>query len=277
VIWRLINSGIHPAAMNMAVDEAIMLAHGKREVPPTLRFYGWQPAAISLGYFQQGQKEIDIQECNRLGIDIVRRLTGGRGVLHEAECTYSIVVEEKDPSIPTTISASYRYFSKGLLAGLEQLGIGATMSMPREAYSHTKPKKTSASSSACFDAPSHYEITYEGRKLVGSAQVRKHGVILQHGSILLQFSAEKNAAVLGTGSLERKKTIAQMLTRRATSIEEIVGRSVGWQEVYEVMKSAFALVLGVELQEGCLSKNEVETSQQLATLKYNQSSWNMMR
>jgi lipoate-protein ligase A len=277
VIWRLINSGIHSAAMNMAVDEAIMLAHGQGEVPPTLRFYGWQPSAISLGYFQQGQKEIDIQECNRLGIDIVRRLTGGRGVLHEAELTYSIVVEEKDPSIPTTISASYRYFSKGLLAGLEQLGISAQMSMPREAYSHTKPKKPSASSSACFDAPSHYEITYGGRKLVGSAQVRKHGVILQHGSILLQFSPEKNAAVLGTGSLERKKAIAEILTRRATSIEEIVGRSVGWQEVYEVMRRAFALVLGVELQEGYLSKNEVETSQQLATLKYNQSNWNMMR
>ena len=277
MIWRLINSGIQHAAMNMAVDEAIMLAHSQGEVPPTLRFYGWQPAAISLGYFQQGKKEIDVQECSRLGIDIVRRLTGGRAVLHEAECTYSIVVQEKDPSIPPTISASYRYFSKGLLAGLEQLGISAQMNMPREVYSHTKPKKPSASSSACFDAPSHYEITYGGRKLIGSAQVRKHGVILQHGSILLQFSPEKTAAVLGAGSLERKQAIGETLNRRATSIEEIVGHRVAWQEVYDVMRKGFALVLGAELQEGYLSEKEVETSQQLAALKYNQAGWNMMR
>ncbi|MDF2634866.1 MAG: biotin/lipoate protein ligase [Pelosinus sp.] len=261
----------------MAVDEAIMLAHSQGEVPPTLRFYGWRPAAISLGYFQQGQKEIDLQECDRLGIDIVRRLTGGRAVLHEAELTYSIVVQEKEPSIPPTISASYRYFSKGLLAGLEQLGIIAQMSMPREVYSHTKPKKDVASSSACFDAPSHYEITYGGRKLVGSAQVRKHGVILQHGSLLLKFSSEKTAAVLGGGSLERKKAIGEILNRRATSIEEILGRSVEWQEVYDAMRRAFALVLGVEFKEDNLSKKEVENAQQLATLKYNQLSWNLMR
>jgi lipoate-protein ligase A len=276
MMWRVVNSGINHAAMNMAVDEAIMLAHSLGEVPPTLRFYGWQPAAVSLGYFQR-ETEIDRSECDRLGIDIVRRMTGGRAVLHEAELTYSIVVQEKEPSIPSTISASYRFFSKGLLAGLQQLGINAQMSIPREVYSQSRPQKQYPSSAACFDAPSHYEITYEGRKLVGSAQVRKHGVILQHGSILLAFSPEKMAAVLGYHSPEKKQMMTEILTRRATSMEEIMGCSVGWQNVYDAMIENFGAVIGVELQQGSLIEKEVEISTQLAALKYNQSSWNRMR
>lgn len=275
--WRLINSGLHPAAMNMAIDEAIMLAHSKGEVPPTLRFYGWQPAAVSLGYFQQERAAIDEQECSRLGVDIVRRLTGGRAVLHDEELTYSIVVQENNPSIPATISASYRYLSKGLLAGLLQLGIKAHMSMPREAYGKIDRKKTAASSPACFDAPSHYELTYEGRKLIGSAQVRKYGVVLQHGSILLQFSPEKTAAVLRAGSLEQKQAMAKILSCRATSLTEIMGRSIKREEVYNAMAKALAVSLEADLEEGCLSETEVETSRQLAAAKYNQFSWTMMR
>jgi len=276
MMWRVVNTGINHAAMNMAVDEAIMLAHSMGEVPPTLRFYGWKPAAVSLGYFQR-ETEIDRNECERLGIDIVRRLTGGRAVLHEAELTYSIVIQEKEPSIPSTISASYRFFSKGLLAGLKQLGINAQMSMPREIYSQSRPQKQYISSAACFDAPAHYEITYEGRKLVGSAQVRKHGVILQHGSILLSFYPERMAAVLGFDALEKRQKMVEILTRRATSMEEIMGRSVSWQEVYDAMLGTFGSVIGVELQQGSLIEKEVETSKQLAALKYNQSSWNRVR
>lgn len=277
MMWRVVNSGINHAAMNMAIDEAIMVAHSLGEVSPTLRFYGWQPAAVSLGYFQREATAIDRSECERLGIDIVRRLTGGRAVLHEAELTYSIVVQEREPFIPPTISASYRFFSKGLLAGLKHLGIHAQMNMPREVYSQSHEPRHSSSSSACFDAPSHYEITYEGRKLVGSAQVRRQGVILQHGSILLAFSPERMAAVLGFHSPEKKQRMIEILTRRATSLEEIVGRSIGWQEVYDAMLETFGSAVGVDLKQGCLTEKEVETSKQLAASKYNQSSWNRMR
>jgi lipoate-protein ligase A len=261
--------------MNMAIDEAIMLAHSLGEVPPTVRFYSWQPAAVSLGYFQK-ETEINWSECERLGIDIVRRLTGGRAVLHDAELTYSIIVQEKESFIPPTISASYQFFSKGLLAGLKQLGINAQMSMPREVYSQSRPQKQYPSA-ACFDAPSRYEITYDGRKLVGSAQVRKSGVILQHGSILLAFSPEKMAAVLSFPSSEKRERMSELLTHRATSIEEIMGRSVGWQEVYDAMTENFGVAIGASLQQGSLTENEIETSKQLAALKYNRSSWNKMR
>ncbi len=103
--WRVLDTGINDAAMNMAIDEAIMLAHRGGEVPPTLRFYGWNPAAVSLGYFQKAEAAIDLGKCEQLGINVVRRLTGGRSVLHETELTYSIAVKADYPLIPQTITA----------------------------------------------------------------------------------------------------------------------------------------------------------------------------
>jgi len=272
--WRVVDSGLGSAAANMAIDEAILTAHAAGEVPPTLRFYGWQPAAVSLGYFQRAAEEINLAECRARGFDIVRRLTGGRAVLHDAELTYSLVVREDYPAIPQTITASYCYFSGGLLAGLRQLGLDARMSIPRAAYGQSKKQPASA---ACFDAPSHYEITVEGRKLVGSAQVRKNGVILQHGSVLLRFSAEDVAAVLRLPSPEMRGPLAEMLRRRATSVEEALGRRVEWQEVCGVMAQAFGPALGVEFETAGLTDGEAALSEQLAANKYSQDSWNLLR
>lgn len=272
--WRVINSGMDAAATNMAIDEAILLAHSAGKVPPTLRFYGWQSAAVSLGYFQRAMSEIDLERCTERNIDVVRRLTGGRAVLHDAELTYSIVVQEDYPSIPKTITASYRYFSEGLLASLEALGIEAKMTVPVAAYGH---RKKQPASSACFDAPSHYEVTVNGRKLVGSAQVRKNGVILQHGSVLLRFSAEKLVELLRLPSLEKREETTQMLKGRATSIEEVLGRPVSWQEVYQSMPEAFESALGITLVNSQLTEEEQVISAQLAATKYSQDCWNKLR
>jgi lipoate-protein ligase A len=272
--WRIINSGLADAATNMAVDEAILLAHSAGKVPPTLRFYGWQPAAVSLGYFQRAMSEIDLDTCRDRGIDVVRRLTGGRAVLHDAELTYSIVVNEDDPLIPKTITASYRYFSSGLLAGLESLGVKAQMTVPVSAYGQ---RKKQSASSACFDAPSHYEVTVEGRKLIGSAQVRKNGVILQHGSVLLRFCAERFVELLRLSSTEKREQTIQMLKQRAISLEEILARNVEWQEVYRPMPEAFGSALGIELVTGELTEEEQRVSKELASTKYNQDHWNMLR
>ena len=272
--WRIINSGFANAATNMAVDEAILLAHSAGKVPPTLRFYGWQPAAVSLGYFQRARSEIDFEQCKERNIDVVRRLTGGRAVLHDAELTYSIVVQEDNPLIPKTITASYRYFSNGLLAGLEELGIQAQMTVPAAAYGQRKKQPASA---ACFDAPSHYEVTVEGRKLAGSAQVRKNGVILQHGSLLLRFSAEQFVELLRLQSAEKRQQTVQMLKSRATSIEEVLGRPVTWQDVYRPMPAAFESALRIKLVNAELTEEEEAVSGELAAAKYSQDSWKMLR
>ncbi len=272
--WRVINSGVAYAATNMAVDESILIAHSTGQVPPTIRFYGWRPAAVSIGYFQKAAAEIDLDECKRRGIDVVRRLTGGRAVLHDCELTYSIVVKEDYPSLPPTITASYCYLSGGLLKGLQQLGVAAEMSIPRGAYGQRAKLPASA---ACFDAPSHYELTYERRKLVGSAQVRKQGVILQHGSILIRFSAETMAGILRMPSAEERERTREMLSLRATSLEEILGRSVSWDEVYSVLPESFAASLDIDIESGELTAQERETAGRLAADKYSQDHWNLRR
>jgi lipoate-protein ligase A len=272
--WRVINSGIAAAATNMAVDEAMLLAHSNGEVPPTLRFYGWKPAAVSIGYFQKAESQIDLQACQARGFDVVRRLTGGRAVLHDGELTYSIVVKEDYPFLPKTITASYRYLSEGLLLGLKQLGVAVKMTIPLSTYGQ---KVKQVSSAACFDAPSHYEITYEGRKLVGSAQVRKQGVVLQHGSILIRFSPETVAAILQLPSAQLRERTAALLKKRAVSLDEILGRPIGFAELSAALIPAFSLALGVTFESGELTSQEQATSLRLAEEKYSQRSWNQLR
>lgn len=275
VNWRIVDTGIQNGAMNMAIDEAILTAHAEGKVPPTLRFYGWSPAALTLGYFQKAGSEVDIEACARQGIDVVRRLTGGRAVLHDSELTYSIVVRENDPLIPKTITASYRYFSQGLLAGLAHLGIAARMSMPAAAYGQVKNKRHS--SAACFDSPSHYEITCEGRKLVGSAQVRKSGVILQHGSILLDCSPEKLVSTFKLPSAEKRLLMAEMLSRRVTSIRQIKGEAVSREELRDAISAEFGKALGIELKSDDLTGEERKTAECLMQNKYGTNEWNLLR
>lgn len=203
--WRLLFDQPSHAAWNMAADEAMLVALSNGEILPTLRFYGWNPPAVSIGYFQKLNTEIDIAACAEQGIDVVRRLTGGRAVLHEAELTYSLVVREDTPNIPTSVTESYLFFSRAIVAGLQQLGVTAQMQQPEPQRRQIR----SVSSAACFDAPSHYEITVGGRKLVGSAQVRRDGVLLQHGSILLTLYPEHQPSGSVTGSYQQNYTRQQ--------------------------------------------------------------------
>ena len=271
--WRLINSGFQSAAHNMATDEAIMQAYAAKLVPPTIRFYGWQPAAVSIGYFQHGEREINFAACQEQGIDVVRRLTGGRAVLHAKELTYSIIVGEDYPDMPMTITASYRYLSRGLLLGLAKLGLTAEMTKPQAAYAHKIPQPASA---ACFDAPSHYELTVSQKKLIGSAQVRKHGVILQHGSILLDFSSEQLAGILQVDSEEKEQTCS-MLKNRVMDLKTALGRNVAWDEARLAMEAGFAEALGIELAVGGLTALEKETAGELSVTKYAQDAWTLKR
>lgn len=271
--WRLLNSGFQAAAANMATDEAIMEAYAGQQVLPTIRFYGWRPAAVSIGYFQHGEREINFAACREQGIDVVRRLTGGRAVLHAAELTYSIIVGEDYPDMPMTITASYRYLSKGLLLGLEKLGLTAEMTKPQAAYSHKIPQPASA---ACFDAPSHYELTVKKRKLIGSAQVRKHGVILQHGSVLLDFSANQLAGVLNLNG-EEKASTCNLLQERVMDLKTALGREVSWDEARTAMEAGFAEALGITLAAGSLTAAEKAATEKLLLEKYTNQAWTLKR
>lgn len=274
-MWRVMDTGLKSAADNMAIDEAIMLAHSRDEVPPTLRLYGWKDPAISLGYFQRAQQEIDFKACAEQNITVVRRLTGGRAVLHDAELTYSLVVREKTNNIPTTITASYRYFSSGIMKGLNKLGIRVAMNMPRQAYGQSNLKRHCISA-ACFDAPSYYEITYKGRKLVGSAQVRKYGVILQHGSLLLNFSPGRLVSVLRWKSPAQQAAAEKQLSQGVASLD-MIGKNIERQALCAALIDGFSEQMGIHFIPRELTEQEIAVSKELSAAKYSQASWNLKR
>ncbi len=161
----------------MAVDEAIAAHAGRGDVPPTLRFYRWQPACVSLGRHQP-LADIDLARCAALGYDVVRRPTGGRAILHTDELTYSVAGPQSDPVLAGAVLDSYLRLSQGLLAGLEQLGLRVAKAPPSN-------RASTDAGPVCFEVPSAYEIVAGGKKLVGSAESRRQGWVLQHGTLPL--------------------------------------------------------------------------------------------
>src|SRR5262249_1813757 len=177
--YRFINTGLQDATLNMAIDEAILIHHLHGEVPPTLRVFRWNRPAISLGRFQNVEREVELARCHERGVALVRRPTGGRAVYHYDEFTYSIVIS-KQHGVPSGIVAAYAYLSQGLLAALQLLGVQAEISDERI------KKHPSA---ACFASSTQADLTSGGFKLVGSAQVWKEDVLLQQGSLPLEDRA----------------------------------------------------------------------------------------
>jgi len=269
-IWRLLDTGSSDAATNMAVDEAILLEHRAGRVPPTLRFYTWDPPALSLGYAQSLEKEVDVTALKAKGFGLVRRLTGGRAVLHDKEITYSIVVKEDHPLMAGGVLPSYLRVARALARGLELLGIKVEIASGREKVlsQHT--------SAACFDAPSWYEITVGGRKLIGSAQTRKGGVVLQHGSLVLRQNVEGLFEVLKFPSPEERYKLQEKFARRACGLEEVLGRPVSKEEIKEAIVRSFEELYGLRLLPGKLTPGEEKLVEELR-VKYSSPEWNARR
>lgn len=269
--WRLLMDGPQDAAMNMAVDEAILIEHGRGNTPPTLRFYFWNIPTVSIGYFQDLEREIDVEACRRAGAGLIRRPTGGRAVLHHREVTYSVVMGGAAQGILPT----YQWISKGLARGLELLGMTVERHRPRPDESGVAEKLTG--SAACFDSPSWYEITVGGKKIIGSAQVRREDVLLQHGSILLETQADELFELLKFDSGELRARMKAVFPRRATGIREAMGRDVTADEVIQAMRRGFEEGLDVALTQGRLTEDEVRLAHELVQEKYGDPEWNRQR
>ena len=269
--WRFLNTGVNTGAMNMAIDEAVLINHAEGLVPPTLRFYTWEPSAVTLGYFQSLEKEIDIQGCKQVGVDYVRRLTGGRAVLHDRDFTYSVIVVEDNPLIPKGILESYKELSRGIIRGLDLLGVKAEVVALADDTNKGKKKDLSV---ACFDSPSWYEVVIDGKKIVGSAQTRREGVLLQHGSILLNLDIDKLFTALKTPSEKVKERIVKDFPNRAISLDTVLGRTVVYEDLIQVMQEGFAEALGIKLLPGELTPQEVQLAKQLEQEKYASLEWN---
>lgn len=272
-LWRLLQDKPAAAAWNMAADESMMLSCLSGESLPTLRFYGWSPPAVSIGYFQKLSTGIDQAACLKLGIEIIRRLTGGRAVFHDQELTYSLVVNEAAAYIPQTVTKSYCFFSRAIIAGLATLGIDAQMQYPEL----LRKKSHTSRSAACFDAPSHYEITVAGRKLVGSAQVRRDGVLLQHGSILLSLQPERIAEVLQPSEVGCNETLAEKLADQAIGLDEIMGGLVDPVDLASAIRSGFEEQCGINFRADLRTESEQNRIDELVANKYSAKAWNFLR
>ncbi|NCO24081.1 MAG: lipoate--protein ligase family protein [bacterium] len=280
--WRLIKDSYHNGFINMAIDEAIMIAHREGLVPPTIRFYQWSPAAVSLGYFQDLKKEINIKVCQDLGIDMVRRPTGGKAVLHDQELTYSFIIKENDPLVNDSILETYKKISGGIIRGLSYLGIKAELVPLRgKLENHLLGRSDKARihhldfKSICFSVPSQYEVQVEGKKMVGSAQVRKGGVVLQHGSLLIKLEKDKLFSVFNFPSVQIIEKLKSKF--KATSLEEILKKKIDFSELSNILPHGFEEEFGVRLVESKLTESEEKISKVLLENKYSTYEWNYLR
>jgi len=270
--WRLVVTEPLSGPMNMAVDEAVMWAHREGLVPPTLRFYTWRPATLTIGYFQSLHREVDVPAVRRAGYDLVRRLTGGRAVLHADEITYSVIIRQE--LLPGSVLATYRLLSRGLVMGLQALGVPAEVVAARAQGGR-------GSTAACFDAPARYELTAGGKKLVGSAQTRRRGVLLQHGSIPFTFDLDQVNLLLpgreGVDVARWRAALRRTLARKATSIGEFVQPRPSFTETLQALVQGFANALELELEAVPLTPAEWEHAERLAREKYSTEEWNARR
>lgn len=283
---RIVITSSDSAAYNMAVDEAIFNACRRGKAPPTLRLYTWRPPAVSLGYGQNIDIELDPRRCRAYGIDIVRRPSGGRAVLHDEEMTYALVIPEGYAAVGRSAYEEYRWTSDVIIRALRQMEVPAELSvnaeqeeLPGEAEEEIEEYSLSHDEreGACFAHTARYEIEVYGRKLVGSAQRRAAGYVLQHGSLLLGPGHKRLPLLLPHTQYARRERMTQELDRHTTCLSELVGRPVPFEEIARRIAREFAATLDISNRFGDLTVAEKTEATRLVEDKYGYSDWTHRR
>lgn len=250
--WRLLKTEGNTAFTNMAIDRAVLVSNSEGKVPPTVRFFTWSPPAISIGYFQSLKEEVDLEACDRLGVNYVRRITGGGAVFHDEELTYSIVIPESHSEIPKNIMESYGRICGALIKGLKQLDIESKY------------------------VPIN-DIIVDKRKISGNAQTRKMKTVLQHGTILTDVDVEKMFSLLKVPNEKIKDKLISDVKQRVTSIKHVLGRNIDFKEIADAMKTGFEEEFNVKLIEGSLTFEEKELTHKFEKEFFTTKEWNHRR
>jgi lipoate-protein ligase A len=257
--WRLLVTEPCDGATNMAIDEALWRGRQAGTAPPTLRFYGWAPPTVSLGYGQPLDHEVDHAVRRALGVGLVRRPTGGSAIYHDGparELTYSVAATNDDLAIGVDLLASYRWIARALARGLRTLGARVEIVERRREYGPVP--------AFCFARTGTYELEVDGRKIVGSAQ-RRHGKsFLQHGSILLDIDLPRVAAIF-PGTVDPAASVA--------TLEQALGRRPDWDACVTALAAAFEAEHAIDLRPGGLTEHEAERAETLAREKYATDAW----
>ncbi len=255
----------------MAVDEAILSAVSEVIAPPTLRLYGWDPVCLSLGYAQR-IRGVDFDGLAAAGWDLVRRPTGGSAILHTDELTYSVSVPLDHPLARGDVVESYRRISRALLAALRSLGLS-----PRADRRADRDEMSRFNGPVCFETPSHYEITAGGRKLIGSAQVRRKAGVLQHGTLPLYGDVARICDALVYPDRRSREQARVQVRSRATTLQAALGETVSWRQAADAFVQGFAAAFDIDFDEAPLTDAERERVEQYRAEMYASEAWTYKR
>ncbi len=251
----------------MAIDEAILESVGAKLVPPTLRLYAWQPPCLSLGYAQP-VSDVDQAALAQSGWGLVRRPTGGRAILHTDELTYAVIAPLHEERVEGGVLESYRRLAQALVKALERLGLAA-----QSEAKYALPAGSRPNAAVCFEVPSNYEITANGKKIIGSAQARRLLGVLQHGSLPLTGDLARITCALRFEDEPARREAARRLLEHATTLETLLQRSVSWDEAATAFAKGFEETLNLELEPDHLTGHELKRSATLAREKYASPAW----
>jgi lipoate-protein ligase A len=254
-MWRLVRHDAHDSFFNMAVDEAILQARIEGKAINTLRLYRWRPSAVSIGRFQNIHDEVNLDACGTHGVDVVRRVSGGGAVYHDSEneVTYSVTVKREDLGTDD-VAEAYRRICNGLIETAHNLGVDAE-------YNEGNVKQCP-------------NITVKERKISGSAQAHRKGVILQHGTLLLNADLEKMFTLLRVPWAGACFDLVSIAKRKMTSVAEESGGAVPVDLVYQAAVRGFEKALNMKLVETDLSEYELGLAKRLKKEKFSTREWN---
>ncbi|MAF36731.1 ligase [archaeon] len=246
--WRVVKLEQRNGFENMALDQAISEDISKGTSPPTIRFYEWEPSAVTIGYFQSLKQEVDVENCLKQGVDIIRRITGGGAVYHDTrgEITYSVIAREG--MFPSDLTETYKRIGDWIIDSLDELGIVSQFH------------------------PINDIIAY-GKKISGNAQTRRNGVMHQHGTILYDVDVEKMFSLLKVDDIKILDKIITSVKDRVTSVQHISQKSK--PELADALVHGFTQ--NKQYEFGTWTPHELERMNELVETKYSTREWNYWR
>jgi len=256
-VWRLLGLEVGDAFTNMAIDEAILMARIAGKVPNTLRFYRWKPSAVSVGRFQDPFYEVHVENCRKHGVDIVRRITGGGAVYHDydGEITYSVVLDGKDLGYADMdLISAYKTVCEGLIEAVRTLAITAEFSP--------------------LDSKQCPNITIKGKKISGSAQSYKKGMLLQHGTFLMHINHEKMFTFLKVPWAKTLMDVLEVSKKKLTSVQQELELRVSMEEAYQALVKGFEKALKIQLVGEELTSCELKLAEKIRRNKFSTDDWN---
>ena len=257
--WRLLKPQTADAYTNMAVDEAIMKARIENRVPNTLRFYMWNPSAVSIGRFQKLADQVHVENCRKHGVDIVRRISGGGTVFHDStgEITYSITAKLADLGCKSLdMPSAYQKICSGLNEAVNILGADAE-------YRPPDPKRCP-------------NLAIRGKKISGNAQTCKKGVLLQHGTFLLDIDHTRMFTFLKVPWAKTLDDVLKVSKRKLTSARDELGTKFSTEEAYKALVVGFEKALNAKFVEGNLTEYEQKLAEKTRKERFVTEDWNFL-